>query len=140
MTRYNESYLDDVVETQGRLFDEVTRFSPGIDVASFIDAYMRSKTRAAIDAGQAYVGTMNAEELWEYFLKNDKYTPKEGRPIPGFIPDWAGQFYAYYQWYYGLPSSQIIDQVPLEYLMAAYNGLHDLELDLAVKKVGSLTA
>ena len=137
MTRYNESYLDDVVETQGRLFDEVAHFSPGIDVASFINAYMRSKTRAAIDAGQAYVGTMNAEELWEYFLKNDKYMPKEGQPIPGFIPDWAGQFYAYYQWYYGLPSSQIIDQVPLEYLMAVYNGLHDLELDLAVKKVGN---
>ena len=81
MTRYNKSYLEDVVETQGRLFDEVTRFSPGIDVASFIDAYMRSKTRAAIDAGQAYVGTMSAEELWDYFLINDNYTPKEGQLI-----------------------------------------------------------
>ena len=80
-----DDHLDDVVETQGRLFDEVTSFSPGIDVASFIDAYMRSKTRAAIDAGQAYVSTMSAEELWGYFLKNDKYTPKKGQSIPGFI-------------------------------------------------------
>lgn len=140
MTRYNESYLDDVVETQGRLFDEVTSFSPGIDVASFIDAYMRSKTRAAIDAGQAYVSTMSAEELWGYFLKNDNYTPKKGQSIPGFIPNWIGQFYAYYQWYYGSPSSQIIDKAPLDYLMAAYHGLHDLDLDLAVKKVGNTTA
>jgi hypothetical protein len=136
MTSYNEAYLDDVVETQGRLFDEVTSFSPGIDVESFIDTYMRSNTRAAIDSGQAYVGTMSAEDLWEFFLKNDNYTPKKGRSIPGFIPDWIGQFYAYYQWYYGMPSSRIIDIVPLEYLKAAYHGLHDLELDLAVKKVG----
>jgi hypothetical protein len=35
-----------------------------------------------------------------------------------------------------MPSSRIIDIVPLEYLKAAYHGLHDLELDLAVKKVG----
>ena len=43
-------------------------------------------------------------------------------------------FYAYYQWYYNIPSSEVIEKVPLNFLMKAYHGLHDLELDLAVKK------
>lgn len=139
MTRYNDAYLDEVVETQGELFDAVTSFHPGIDVAEFIDAYMRSKTRAAIDAGQAYVNTMSAYELWKFFLAHDNYTPSQGEAIPGFIPDWIGQFYAYYQWYYGVSSSRIADAVPVNYLVKAYNGLHDLDLELAVKKVGDVT-
>ena len=56
--------------------------------------------------------------------------------IEGFMPDWIGEFYAYYQWYYNLPSSEVIKKVPLDFLMKAYYGLHDLELELAVKKVG----
>ena len=41
----------------------------------FIDHYMKSRTRALIDEGQAYVSTMDAESLFDYFLKNDKYFP-----------------------------------------------------------------
>ena len=52
------------------------------------------------------------------------------------MPDWIGEFYAYYQWYYNLPSEEVIKKVPLDFLKKAYFGLHDLELDLAVKKVG----
>ena len=50
--------------------------------------------------------------------------------------EWIGEFYAYYQWYYSIPSSEVIQKVPLSFLEKAYYGLHDLDLDLAVKKVG----
>lgn len=53
------------------------------------------------------------------------------------MPNWIGEFYAYYQWYYDIPSSEVIKKVPLDFLIKAYNGLHDLELNLAVKKVGN---
>lgn len=69
---------------------------------------MTSKTRKWIDESQAYVNTMNAKELWNYFLENDKYELKNGKNIEGFMPDWIGEFYAYYQWYYNLPSSEVI--------------------------------
>ena len=52
------------------------------------------------------------------------------------MPDWIGEFYAYYQWYYNIPSSEVLKKVPLAFLKKAYYGLHDLELDLAVQKVG----
>lgn len=34
-------------------------------------------------------------------------------------------------------SAEVICKVPLKFLEKAYYGLHDLELDLAVKKVGA---
>ncbi len=136
MRAYSELYLEEVVENQGKLFDFVAQTFPDKDTMDFIQAYMTSKTRKWIDESQAYVNTMNAKELWNYFLENDKYELKNGKNIEGFMPDWIGEFYAYYQWYYNLPSSEVIKKVPLDFLMKAYYGLHDLELELAVKKVG----
>ena len=102
----------------------------------FINAYMNSKTRASIDSAQAYVNTMDAKELFDYFVQTDHYTPVNGKALDGFMPDWIGEFYAYYQWLYNLPSSEVIKKIPLSFLTKAYAGLHDLDLKLAVEKVG----
>ena len=56
----------------------------------------------------------------------------------GFMPDWIGEFYAYYQWCYNIPSVEVLKKVPLDFLEKAYYGLHDLELELAVQKVGEI--
>ena len=79
MEVFSKSYLEEVVENQGRLFEYAEEHCPGIDVADFIGAYMKSHTRAMIDEGQAYVCTMDAETLYNYFLENDKYEPKSGK-------------------------------------------------------------
>lgn len=70
MYAYDLSYLNEIVETQGKLFEEVQEYEPGI------------------------------------------------------------------QWYYNIASKRVIELVPLDFIRVAYNGLHDLELDLAVRKVG----
>ncbi|MDE6701473.1 MAG: hypothetical protein K2K10_10770 [Acetatifactor sp.] len=136
MHAYDESYLKEVVETQGKLFGEVGEYESGIDVKNFIESYMVSKTRQFIDAGQAYVCTLNSRELWNYFCEVDQYEPGKGNAIGGFAADWVGQFYAYFQWYYNLASKKVLELVPLDFILAAYHGLHDLELDLAIRKVG----
>lgn len=138
MRAYAQDYLDDVVENQGKLFDFVSYTYPDMDTEDFINTYMASKTRKSIDESQAYVNTMNAKELWKYFVETEKYTLKRGKSLKGFIPDWVGEFYAYYQWYYDIPSKEIIKKIPLDFLEKAYYGLHDLELDLAVQKVGKV--
>lgn len=140
MRAYSEAYLSEVVETQGKLFDYVAYTFPDADTEHFIIAYMASKTRKSIDEAKAYVNTMDAKDLWEYFLKIDKYNLKPGKALKGFMTDWIGEFYAYYQWYYNIPSAEIIKTIPLSFLTKAYHGLHDLELDLAVKKVGNTTS
>lgn len=136
MPAYSEVYLDDVVENQGKLFDLVSQNYPDKDTADFINTYMTSKTRKSIDESQAYVNTMSAPELWDYFCKTDGFKMKKGKAMEGFMPDWIGEFYAYYQWYYNIPSSEVVKKVPVDFLVKAYGGLHDLSMELAVKKVG----
>ncbi len=138
MRAYSDVYLDDVVENQGKLFDFVAQTFPDKDTKDFINTYMASKTRKSIDEAKAYVNTMDAKELWRYFSENEKYVLKSEKALDGFMPDWIGEFYAYYQWYYNISSKEVVNRIPLDFLMKAYYGLHDLELDLAVKKVGEM--
>lgn len=138
MHAYSEDYLNDVVENQGKLFDFVAQTYPEMDTEDFIKSYMKSKTRKSIDESQAYVNTMTAKELWAYFIETEQYALKVGKALAGFMPDWIGEFYAYYQWYYNIPSSKVLEKVPLDFMKKAYYGLHDLELQLAVKKVGEM--
>jgi hypothetical protein len=139
MHAYAEVYLNDVVETQGKLFDFFSQNFPENDTQDFIETYMKSKTRKNIDELKVYVATMDAKELWRYFTEKEKYVLKQGKSLAGFMPDWIGEFYAYYQWYYNMPSSKVVEKIPVQFLMKAYHGLHDLELDLAIKKVGNGT-
>ncbi len=138
MRAYSEAYLNDVVENQGKLFDYVAQSFPDMDTEDFINTYMRSKTRISIDKAKAYVNTMDAKELWNYFTETEEYMLKPGKAMEGFIPDWIGEFYAYYQWYFDIPSAEIVKKITVDFLKKAYYGLHDLELDLAVKKVGKV--
>ena len=138
MPSFHKSYLDEVVDEQGRLFDNFVQNNPGMNTAHFIRAYMKSKTRQSIDRGMAYTCAMNATDLWIYYTKTENYIPVPGPVIPGFLPDWIGEFYAYYQWLYEIPSASLIDTISIEYLSTAYPGLHDLDIELAVRKVGGL--
>ena len=115
MRAYAEAYLSDVVENQGKLFDFVAQSFPDKDTEEFINTYMKSKTRKSIDEAQAYVNTMDVKELWKYFLETDHYALKSGEGLKGFMPDWIGEFYAYYQWYYNISSSEVIKKVPVEF-------------------------
>lgn len=138
MGAYPQDYLNDVVENQGKLFDLIAQDYPDMDTEDFIKTYMTSKTRKSIDEAKAYVNTMSAKELWEYFTETESYSLKPGKALEGFMPDWIGEFYAYYQWYYNIPSSEVLKKVPIDFIKKAYFGLHDLELELAVQKVGAV--
>ena len=105
MRAYSDVYLGDVVENQGKLFDYVANTYPDKDTEDFINAYMTSKTRQSIDQAKAYVNTMDAKELWEY---------------------------------YNIPSAEVNQKIDVDFLKKAYYGLHDLDLDLAVQKVGEI--
>ena len=135
MQVYSKSYLDGIVKTQGELFDFFARRYPDCDTADFITEYMNGKTRADIDAGQAYVCTMNSDELMQWYLGKSAYQTKPGESMKGFLPDWIGRFYAYYQWATQVSSRDTIKAVPISFMKLAYPGLHDLDLRLAVKKV-----
>lgn len=137
MSAYSKLYLNDVVENQGKLFDLVANEYPMMDTEDFINAYMMSKTRKAIDESQAYVNTMDPRTLWEYFVSTEGYYLKSGdETLGGFFPMWLGEFYSYYQWYYNISSAEIIHRLPIKTMKRIYVGLCDLPLEKAVQKVG----
>ena len=78
MRAYSNDYLNDVVENQGKLFDFVVQNFSDKDTEDFIKTYMQSKTRKSIDEAKAYVNTMSAKELWEYFTETEHYILKSG--------------------------------------------------------------
>ena len=130
-------YLEEIVENQGKLFDYVSQEFKDKDTEDFISAYMISKTRAAIDACQAYVCTMDYMQLWEYFTKTEVYRLKAGKALGGFMPRWIGEFYAYYQKACDISSVEVIKKLPLAFMKNAYAGLHDLDFDLVIKKINA---
>lgn len=84
--------------------------------------------------------------FFQVILERKKHNPRNlpqllGIPptipsaLEGFLPGWIGEFYAYYQCYNNIPGAEVINKVPLDYLKKAYPGLHNLDLELAVKKV-----
>ena len=134
MTAYPECYVDEIVETQGKLFELVSE-TPSLDFKDFVLCYMNGKTRAYLDRADAYLSNLDAKELFEYFCKLDGFSPKKGESLTGFAPDWIGQFYARSQWQKNIPSKQLVSYLPPDFVKASYAGLHDLDLDLAVEKV-----
>ena len=135
---YDGLYLQEVAETQGALFERLQDVEPTADGVDFVRSYMKSDTRALIDEGDVYLATIGSKGLMDYYRKEDRPGLKSGEPLRGFVPNWMGQFYAHYQWQTGDRSSEIVDAIPPEWLCAAYPGLHDLSLELAVEKVRGL--
>ena len=115
MGAYSDAYLGDVVENQGKLFDFVAQSYPESDTEDFINTYMKSKTRKNIDEAMAYVNTMDAKELWKYFSDTENYNLKNGKALGGFMPMWIGEFYAYYQWHYNMPSAEVVNKLPVDF-------------------------
>ena len=134
---YSASYLQEVSETQGILFERLQDMSPEVDGLEFIRSYMKSDTRRFIDGGDAYLATLGPTRLMEYYRTEDSFEPKPGLPLRGFLPNWIGQFYSNYQWQTNGRSGDIVERIPPEWLVIAYPGLHDLDMNLAVEKVAA---
>ena len=114
MEVFSKAYLEEVIENQGKLFEYAQDYCPGMDIEDFIDHYMNSRTRSLIDEGQAYVSTMDAESLFDYFLKNDKYKLKQGKEAVLFKDQIIGQILLCLNGYTGMPSKEVVRLIPVQ--------------------------
>lgn len=231
----SEAYLSTVVENQGKLFDFVACSFPLMNTEDFINTYMVSQTRSAIDNSQAHISAMDAPTLWDYFTATENYSLKLAvvkqeqpmRPywiyvpktyavalqppynlivsfdngerrilniekyidedptlrilkknkkllfspkvslcgymtvweaegiyvefhndnvyafgkeiiggLGGFLPKWIGEFYAYYQWHYNIPSPEVLWRIPLAEAKQYALEMSRLPIEKAVQNVG----
>jgi len=136
MCAYSEVYLNDIVETQGDMFLIVREELPGVDEKWFIERYMSSNIRRLLDHANPKFAAMPAPELILYFIEEEcgnEY--KRGEEWWGFLPQWAGEVYSFYQWKYNTPSSQLIEMLPLGEMENIYPTLHQTGLESAVDKI-----
>ena len=136
MSAYSEVYLDDIVETQGDMFLIIRDEFPNIDEKWFIEKYMRGNIRKLLDHANPKFAAMPAPELALYFIEEEcgnEY--QKGDIWWGFLPQWVGMVYAFYQWKYGIPSSEIIKILPLSEMEKMFPTLHQTGLESAVDKI-----
>ena len=133
---YNEIYLQMVVEEQGRFFESLQYAHPELDGIAAITDYMKSEVRASVDRGDAWYLTLDAAHIQKVYFETAGKSLKQGKPLTGFLPQWIGEFYALSQWYWNIPSRELVERIPVTDLCAVYPGAHDLDLRLAVDKLG----
>lgn len=131
---YKDPYLDDVAEEQGFLFEEVVIRE--IDLIDFITKYMESDYKNKIDNRNAWYANQLYDEQLEYFLKRYDFTKPRILYDP-VLAEWVGEFLAYLQAYKKIPSRDLIKKLPPLQIYNISNVLHDLDMDLAVERVGN---
>lgn len=133
MKPYDEVYLSQVVEEQGKFFERLQDITPAVDSEAMMTAFMHSGIRRQMDEGQAWYLTLDADHIKRVFL--EEYKPQAGEPLRGFMPAWIGRFYAYAQWAKGMSSAELCDRVPVRDLVIRYPGAHDQSLAAATEKL-----
>lgn len=122
-------YLNDVVESQGELFQYV--YKNGLDLVNFAKSYMKSKIKGYMDRGNPIPLNWNGYEIYEELgLRSvNDILPYDTRS------DWFGQFLALLQYRTRIDSAKLDDIFDFSSILDRYNTLHDLDLELAVKKL-----
>ena len=136
MGAYSELYVNDIVRRQGKVFLNIRNILSGVDEKWFIETYMKSRLRLLLDEANPKFANMPSIELIYWFINEEqrgKY--KYGDEWGGFLPQWAGMIYSYYQWKYNVPSYKLIDLLPLSEIERIFPALHQAGLRAAVEKI-----
>lgn len=125
-------------DIQGRLFELALR--SGYDCPAFIQAFMNSRTAAALDdtydrlqwAGEEYI----LEEL------NDEVggLKKAGEYYSTEVMYWAGYTYRYWHYYAGEESKTIFQTADAETMNHCWLGFHTFDVEMAIDDLKELHA
>jgi len=135
---YPVTYLEDVMLNHAYMFLQVVQEMPDdnhVDMDKFVTDYMNSFQRAMIDRAHPRWATLPAPELYDKYMRVTGYELPRGQcHMDDDMAYWFGLFYSLYQWYYDLPSSEVIYLIPTYVLGTAYPGLHSMNLEIAIEK------
>lgn len=133
---YNPVYLEELMYNVGELFADIQAYLPGIDVKWFINDFMHTELAyCALDKGYPRQVNYAPGDFVRAYIKERGLDYKTGDSWGGFLNVWVGQIYCYLVWYYNIPSKRIIQLVSLETIERVYPGTHDLDIDLAAKRI-----
>ena len=125
MTDY---YINDLAEETGNLFGYWANNRMNMD--DMVTRYLKSHFRENIDKRYAKFCTQTWSEM------ADKFEDVPGdETYDSTLCEWLGYFYTYLQGYTRQSSKELIELYPFQMMYHKANVLHDLDMELAVRKV-----
>lgn len=136
MHAYDESYLDDAMDTLGGAVEYATLFC-NTDGQEFLDLFIVSGIADEYGKGNVkYIAGMSGIELARLVLEKcgKKASDEAHLPYADYPPEyWIGWILSYYQWYTGKTFSCICKKLSFETLYNLYGVLHEADLHKAVE-------
>ena len=124
MTDY---YIQDIAEETGELFGHWAE--ERLDMDKMATRYLSSPLRENIDRRYAKFCTQSWDEMAEHFSDI-----RGTRMYDAALCEWLGHFYTHLQGYTHRSSRELIAAYPFDMMYARSNVLHDLDMELAIRK------
>ena len=121
-------YIGDVAEETGALFGHWAENH--LDMNKMVTQFLGSDFRRNADKRYAKFCTQSWDEMAKQF---PEITGK--RVYDAVLCEWLGYFYTYLQGYTNKSSRELIYKYPFDIMYPRSNVLHDLDMDIAIKKV-----
>ena len=120
-------------DIQGRLFELALK--NGYDCKAFIEAFMNSKTAAALDETYDRLQWAGEEYILEELNEEVGGLKKAGITYHNEIMYWTGYTYRYWRYYTDENSAKIYAIAPAETMATGYLGLHTLDVTMAIDRL-----
>lgn len=122
---YPGLYVDDAMWSRGSLFVQVADDGTGWDFSHFYEEFMRCKTAELLDSGWPRVVCLNGTELLRYLQEYEPQLFVKGEhPWWPSAAEWSGWFLCKYQWYWNIPSKELVTRFTPDLLLRIWPGAH----------------
>lgn len=117
-------------DIQGRLFELALKM--GYDCPSFIDAFMNSRSAAALDDVYDRLQWAGEEYILEELDEEAHGLKKAGITYDIEVMYWAGYTYRYWHYYTNEYSREIYQIADAETMKECWPGFHTLDVEMAI--------
>lgn len=117
-------------DIQGRLFE--LALTNGLDCPAFIEAFMNSRTAAALDDVYDRLQWAGEEYILDELNDEVRGLRKAGTTYSSEIMYWIGYIYRYWHYYTGENSHEIYKMADAKTMRECWLGFHTLDVIMAI--------
>ena len=125
-------------DIQGRLFELALK--KGLDCPAFIEAFMNSKTAAALDDVYDRLQWAGEEYILEELDDEVKGLGKAGITYSQEVMYWAGYTYRYWHYYTNECSREIYKTADAKTMNECWPGFHTFDVEMAIDDLKQICA
>ena len=134
---YDDDTAINLMDYQGHMFYLIPMELPDADVFSFIDGWMCSASRMALDNGSPKLIYKSGYELLMWYLNQELFNkyPKRIYENDPHILHWVGLIYQLYCYEEKIASAELVRILPPDVLYSMYHPWHELSDMGAIRRI-----